>query len=440
MSHLEQALDNAQQQQVPMPFVQTPSMGELLQEADTMYSRVSASNDLVSKIENVTEHLENINAEIVQEGALSDLSRKMISKTHRLLTGVDVMMDRMVALESADADPGFKDDVVQEIQNNTLNEFLAALKEKFYDSWGDTKSWYGKIVSIRSTIVKKNADTIERAAKVTGDPKTLEFTFKENLDIDSNGRVSFQELLSGVEAMLGYTEKRLNAKVDKNFEDFIVGCQRVVDGYKSKGEADYTELLKYKDLYSPPPEVLTSELEDKTIKAQLTDSDSAKLIQTRRFPGATYVVISAPGTEQKATPVSFIEDTWVKLYTEKSAEEKDSIKVRTFYPNQIVHLATELSKGLDSLSYFDKSWERRDKFMTKVFASLDKTITLVGEKLTDSSKDTKTDEELRAITRIMIKAIQLDNTFNSMLINHVIKITAQCVDLNNACLLQYSSE
>ena len=96
MSHLEQALDNAQQQQAPMPFVQTPSMGELLQEADTMYSRVSASNDLVSKIENVTEHLENINAEIVQEGTLSDLSRKMISKTHRLLTGMDIVTGKQI--------------------------------------------------------------------------------------------------------------------------------------------------------------------------------------------------------------------------------------------------------------------------------------------------------------------------------------------------------
>lgn len=435
MSILENVLE-----QTPEPFVSTPSMGQLLQEADTMYSRVTAGADLVSKIENVTEHLENINAEIAQEGGLSDLSRAMISRTHKLLTGVDVMGSRVTALEAADADSEFKDDVVQQIQNNTLNEFLAALKEKFYDSWGDTKSWYGKIVSIRETIIKKNADTLERATKVTGDPKTLEFQFKDNIDIDNNGKVSFQELLTGIEAMLGYTEKRLNVKVDKNFEDFIVGCQRVVDGYRAKGEADYSELLKYKELYNPPPEVLTSELENKSVKGQVSDSDSAKLIQTRRFPGASYVIISSPGTEVKATPVSFIEDTWVKLYTEKSTDEKDSVRVRTFYPNQIVHLSTELAAGLDSLGYFDKSWERRDKFMTKVFGSLDKTISLIGEKLTDSSKDSKTDEELRAITRVMIKAIQLDNTFNSMLINHVIKITAQCVDLNNACLLQYSDE
>lgn len=436
MSILEKALSTPEER-TPEPYVQTPSMGELLNEANTLYSRVTASSDLVSKIETATNQLEEISAEISQEGGLSDLSRAMISRTHKLLTGVDVMGSRINALESADADENFKDEVVQQIQKNTLNEFLVALKEKFYDSWGDTKSWYSKIVSIRSSIAKKNADTLDRASKVTGDPKALEFIFKENLDIDNNGKVSYQELLTGILTMLGYTEKRLNAKVDKNFEDFIIGCQRVVDAYRSKGEADPTELLKYKDLYLPPPEVLTSELEDKNVKARLTDSDTAKLIQTRRFPGSTYVVISSPNTETKATPVSFIEDTWLKLYSEKSAEERDSVKVRTFYPNQIVHLSTELATGLDNLGYFDKSWERRDKFMTKVFTSLDKTITAIGEKLTDSSKDMKTDEELRAITRVMIKAIQLDNTFNSMLINHVVKITAQCVDLNNACLLQY---
>ncbi len=218
MSALEQVLDNTSDT-TPAPYIQTPSMGQLLQEADTMYSRVTAGADLVSKIENVTEHLEHINAEIAQEGGLSDLSRAMISKTHKLLTGVDVMVSRVNALETADADSEFKNDVVQEIQKNTLNEFLVALKEKFYDSWGDTKSWYGKIVSIRETIIKKNAETLERASKVTGDPKALEFQFKENLDVDNNGKVSFQELLTGIEAMLGYTEKRLNVKVDKNFED-----------------------------------------------------------------------------------------------------------------------------------------------------------------------------------------------------------------------------
>ena len=40
----------------------------------------------------------------------------------------------------------------------------------------------------------------------------------------------------------------------------------------------------------------------------------------------------------------------------------------------------------------------------------------------------------------MIRAIQLDNTFNSMLINHVIRIAAQVNDLNNVCLIQYQSE
>ena len=83
---------------------------------------------------------------------------------------------------------------------------------------------------------------------MTGDPKAMEFVFKENVDVDNNGKCSYQEILVGLEALKSYTEKRLTAKVDKEYEDFVVGIQRVIDGYKSKGEADQTELLKYKDL------------------------------------------------------------------------------------------------------------------------------------------------------------------------------------------------
>ncbi len=437
MSDLEKSLYD---EEIPLSKkVGGPSMADLLSESDQLYTRVAGGTDLLAKIENVTEHLEEIAAVTSQESGLSDYSRSLISNVHKTLTGQPFMADRLLALESVDgADNEFKDGVVAEIQKNTLNEFLVGLKSTFYSSWGDTKSWYAKAVSLREAIDKKNKDTMDRSSKVTGDPKTLEFIFKENVDVDNNGKCSYQEILVGMEALVAYTEKRLSAKVDKEYEDFVVGIQRVIDGYKTKGEADQTELLKYKDLYTPPPEVLTSKLEDKTVVEKLTDSENADLSQTRRFPGAAYVVISKPSAQSGATPYSFIEDTWVKLYVEDQGEKKNEVHVRTFYPNQILHMSELIGQLLDSLGYFDKSWERRDKFMTKVFTSLDKTISLLSEKLTDSSQDKKTDEELRGLTRMMIRSIQLDNTFNSMLINFVIKISAQLNELNNVCLLQYN--
>lgn len=444
---IEQSLSEVQEQQAEevspdlVTKVHNPTVAELLAETDQLFNKVSESRDLSSKIESVTEQLETIQAEVVQEGGLSDYSRKLISRTYKTLVGKDLIGDRLIALEGADgADDEFKDGVVQEIQQNTLNEFLLALKRTFYNNWGDTKSWYGKVVSLRETIIRKNADIKERASKVTGDPKSAEFVFKDNIDVDNNGKISYQEMLTGLEAMLAFTEKRLTAKVDKEFEDFVIGVQRIVDGYKVKAEVDETELLKYKNLYTPPPEVSTQPLSDRNVRAQLTDSDSAELIQSKRFPGSAFVVISTPGAKSGATPYSFIEDTWIKLYTDKAAEEKESVKVRTFYPNQIVYISDLVQQLMDSLAYFDKSWERRDRFMTKVFASLDKTVGVISDKLTDSSSDKKTDAELRGLCRVMIRSIQLDNTFNSMLINHVIRISAQVNDLNNVCLIQYQSE
>ena len=421
--------------------VYNPTMGDLLSETDQLYSKVAGNNDLMTKIEAITGDLEHISANIAQEGGLTDYSRTVLARTHRVLTGVDLIGGRLLALESVDgADDQFKDGVIAEVQQNTLNEFLVALKRMFYDNWGDTKNWYGKVTSIRESIRRKNADTSDRAVKVKGDPKTPEFTFKDNIDVDNDGKVSHQELLTGLQAMLTYTEKRLTTKVDKEFEDFIVGIQRLVESFKAKAEIDETELLKYKNLYTPPPEVLTSKVEDPKIRGALTDSTGSELIMSRPFPGATFVVMSSPGGKTGATPYSFIEDTWIRLYTEPSAESKDSVKVRTFYPNQIINICEAVTSLIDSLAYFDKSWERRDRFMNRVFASLDKTIGIISEKLTDSTQDKKLEEQLRAITRIMIHAIQIDNTFNSMLINHVIKVAAQTNDLCNACLLQYTDE
>lgn len=444
---IENLLTEAQQDEAkaaspePIDKVYSPSAAELLTETETLYSKVSQGHDLSSKIESVTEQLENIQAEVIQEGGLSEYSRSIISRTYKALVGQDLIGSRLLALESVDgADEGFKDGVVAEVQNNTLNEFLIALKRTFYDNWGDTKSWYGKVTSLRENVARKNTDTKDRASKVTGDPKTTDFIFKENLDVDNNGKVSYQELLTGLEAMLAFTEKRLTAKSDKEFEDYVVSIQRLVDGYKTKTEVDETELLKYKNLYAPPPEVSTKPLEDPTVRSRLTDSENSDLIQSKRFPGGAYAVISSPAAKSGATAYSFIEDTWVKLYNDKAAEEKESVKVRTFYPNQIVYVCDIITQLMDSLTYFDKSWERRDRFMTKVFGSLDKTIAVISEKLTDSSSDKKTDAELRGLCRIMIRAIQLDNTFNSMLINHVIRIAAQVNDLNNVCLIQYQSE
>ena len=61
--------------------VHNPTAAELLTETDQLFNKVSESRDLSSKIENVTEQLETIQAEVVQEGGLSDYSRAVISRT-----------------------------------------------------------------------------------------------------------------------------------------------------------------------------------------------------------------------------------------------------------------------------------------------------------------------------------------------------------------------
>lgn len=442
---IEQHLNEAQQQEAEnasptqVDKYYNPTAADLLTETSNLYNKVSDSQNLSAKIEATTEALETIQAEVIQESGLSDHSRAVISKAYKALVGQDLLGDRLHALESADgADDEFKTGVVEEVQNNTLTDFLVALKRSFYTNWGDTKSWYSKVTSLRESLIRKNVDIKDRATKSKGDPKTTEFTFKENIDVDNNGKVSYQELLLGLENMLAFTEKRLSVKVDKEFEDYVVSEQRLIEAYKTKSEVDETELLKYKSLYTPPPEVITMPLKDSSIRAQLTDSDTAELIQSKPFPGGAFVVISTPGNKSGATPYSFIEDTWIKLYIDKKAEDKDSVKVNTFYPNQVVYISDVVASLLESLEYFDKSWERRDRFMTKVFGSLDKTIAVISSKLTDSSADKKTDAELRGLCRIMIRSIQLDNTFNSMLINHVIKTVAQTNDLNSVCLLQFN--
>lgn len=74
----------------------------------------------------------------------------------------------------------------------------------------------------------------------------LNSSLKKNVDVDNNGKCSYQEILVGMEALVAYTEKRLSAKVDKEYEDFVVGIQRVIDGYKTKGEAIKTNCLNTK--------------------------------------------------------------------------------------------------------------------------------------------------------------------------------------------------
>lgn len=426
----------------PEPGIRTPhpSMGDLLSETDQLFSRVNQNVNLMEKIDNVASNLESIAATVAQEGALNDYNRRVIAAAFKGLTGSNLLQDRVVALEDDEgADDAFKDEALDKAQEGTLAEFVVTLKRMFYDNWGDTKNWYSKSISLRDAVSRKNKDTREAAAKIQGDPKTPEFIYKENLDVDNDGKVSHQELVVGLQAMLTFTERRLTAKVDKDYEDYIVGCQHVVDGYKTKAEVDESELLRFKNLYTPSPEVLTSPVEDKALRSKLTDSETAELIQSRPFPGNTFVVMSKPAAKSGSTPYSFIEDTWIRLYTEET-EEKEGVKVRTFYPNQIIYIADIVEKLIDSLLYFDKSWERRDRFMGRVFSSLDKTVSVISSKLTDSTQDQKTDEQLRGLTRIMIKSIQLDNTFNVMLINHVIKIAAQCDELSRACLLQYSEQ
>lgn len=416
------------------------SVSDVLTEASTIYQEITQteeSNDNIDAALELVEEVGDSAGGIVQEGFSSE-NTKLLKKVMKGLVNINILERHDIKME--DGMNPTQTSLVFESVKQLVRDFWQALKNSFNAIWAKLKSWYITVSSASESLVKK-ANTIKtKADRIGSSPTERRFEFKQYASIQIDGKVSSPVLRNGLKLAKTVVDQSLNVRTTNEIENFIESAENALDNFiknSSANNPDSSWVNRFSDLYQPSVNVPTSPLQDPKIQQQIIfDDKNAEYKITDKMPGDIAIVYSnlqASSTLQMSEKLGLISARLVK--TSQKEETAQAISVDVLHGAQISDICDSIIELNEQITFYEKSWQRRDKFMNKVIANLDKSI----EKIDNEEVQEGHDKVYKKTTRSILSAIKRSNTFNASLINYIVKLSAGSLAYCEASLTFYKA-
>lgn len=416
------------------------SVSDVLTEASTIYQEITQteeSNDNIDAALELVEEVGDSAGGIVQEG-FSATNTKLLQKVMKGLVNINVLERHNIKME--DGMNPTQTGLVFESVKQLVRDFWQALKNSFNAVWAKLKSWYITVSSASESLVKKANAIKTKADRLASSPSERRFEFKQYASIQIDGKVSSPVLRNGLKTVKTVIDQSLNVRSTNEIENFIESAEGALDSFiknSSANNPDSSWVNRFSDLYQPSVNVPTSPLSDPKIQQQIMfDDKNAEYKITDKMPGDIAIVYSnlqTSSTLQMAEKLSLISARLVKT-TQKEASAQ-AIAVEVLHGAQISDICDSVIELNEQITFYEKSWQRRDKFMNKVISSLDKSI----EKIDNEEVQEGHDKVYKKTTRAILSAIKRSNTFNASLINYIVKLSAGSLAYCEASLTFYKT-
>ena len=118
---------------------------------------------------------------------------------------------------------------------------------------------------------------------------------------------------------------------------------------------------------------------------------------------------------------------------DKREYNEQVVSAETLHPAQVADICDTIIDLNEQISFYEKAWQRRDKFMSKVLKELDKSIERIDQEDLQEGKD----KEYKKTTRAILAAIKRSNTYNASLLNLVLAVSAGSLSYCDASLTMY---
>lgn len=415
------------------------NVSDVLSEASTIYQEISQTETQNDNIDNALELVDEISKSaggLVQEG-FNSVNTRILKVVLEDLVGINILPNYGVKMEDGMNPTQTK--LVFESTKQMVREFWLALKNSFNAIWAQLKSWYITVSSASEALVKK-ANTIKsKSERIGSEPSERRFEFKQYASIQVNGKVNSPLLRNGLKTVRAVLDQSLNVRTTNEIENFIESAENALENFiknSSANNPDSSWVNRFSDLYRPSVGVPTHPLKDPKIAEQVVfDDKNAEYNVTDVMPGDTMIVYSkvlGESTLQMSEKIGLISARLVK--TEKK-ENPTAVPVEVLHPAQISDICDTVIELNEQITFYEKAWQRRDKFMNKVLSSLDKSI----EKIDNEEVAEGHDKVYKKTTRAILSAIKRSNTFNASLINYVVKTSAGALAYCEASISFYKN-
>lgn len=418
------------------------NVSDVLAEANTLYNEVNETQQVDANIESALDTAEAVGASMdgIKTESISSVNLKLLKINMEHALGFDIITAINAGIKMEDGANRTQSSMVAESVKAVVRDFWNALKSSFNAIWARLKTWYITVTSASESLITKASKIKTEAEKLTTSPTERKFEFKNYKGIHIDGKIADMQLRSGLKDIKILLEQSLNVRTTSEVEKFIESAENALDDFvKSSNSStpDSSWVNRFSDLYTPSVGVKTSALTDAFHKDQVIHDDAnAEYKVTGILPGNRVVVFSEVKPSSTLPMHEKIALTFARIVnaTKREATEQ-SIMVDTLHPAQILDICDTISDLNEQITFYEKAWHRRDKFMGTVIKKLDNSV----EKINSEEVEDAQAKIYKMTTRGILSAIKRSNTYNASLLNMVLSVSAGSLAYCEASLGMYKA-
>lgn len=418
------------------------NVSDVLEEANNIYNEITDVSEANSNIENALDTAEEVGASLegIKTESIDATALRLVKLNMESVLGFDLIQAIKAGIKMEDGANTTQAKLIQESVNGVIRDFWQALKNSFNAIWARLKSWYITVTSASESLIKQANKIKSKAERITVAPTERKFEFKKYKAIHVGGKLSSPLLRTGLKDLKVIVEQALNVRSTNEVENFISGAENALEDFvksSTAANADSSWVKRFSDLYTPSVGVKTDHVIEPYVKEQIIfDEQNAEYKQTPTLPGNKVIVYSSL---KEASTLPMYEA--LALISARAANKdkreynEQAIQAETLHPAQISDICDTIIDLNEQISFYEKAWQRRDKFMNKVLKELDKSIERIDQEDLQEGKD----KEYKKTTRAILAAIKRSNTYNASLLNMVLAVSAGSLSYCDASLAFYKT-
>lgn len=415
-------------------------VSDVLEEANSIYNEINDDNTNLDNIDSALDMAEEVGASVdgIKTESISSVNLKLLKVNLESILGFDLISAINAGVKMEDGANRSQTKFISESIKTIVKDFWEALKSGFNAIWARLKTWYITVTSASESLIKKATRLRNDAGKVNGVATERKFDFKGYKTIHTDGKVSSPVVRNGLKELKGILDQSLNVRTTNEIENFIEAAEEALDDFvksPDRGNPDASWVNRFSDIYTPSVAVKVSPLGDQFIKDQIIyDEQNAKYSVSANLPGNKAVVFSELSNSSTLPMSEKLNLVYARIVnTTKREYNEMSVNAETLHPAQIMDICDTLIELNEQISFFEKAWQRRDKFMSRMLKELDKSI----EKIDSEDIGEGEGKIYKKTMRSIISAIKRSNTYNASLLNLVLSVSVGCVNYCSASLSLY---
>ncbi len=458
---------DSENQQTAMPEDETATSE--LAEATAEHSEVAAEDDTAEQLGEEQEQVEDLGETIAEESAgLTPRAARLLNISLSRIVGAK-RANKIIATENYSNSRSAQEDAKQialEGIKETLKQFWEAIKAQLKKFYNKVKSFFVKVFSAARKLKDRAEKLQSKASDAVGTIEEKSFSFGQTKAIAVDGKYNDPSTVTtGLNNIRKWIVANLTVQKSDKYESVIEDTQSAIEkvitalvkdfkgnegkgaaGMASAGSTFINSKLKEAGVIAIAPLGTMSSPDSKLVEMYSGGKTSTdKVTLSSALPGGKAIVSieatysgKATGADNLNETIKIVKNTRLILgndkYTPRDVTEGD---VKTLTTSQIDKVCDDVIEIAESAYTYEKAWEKRDKFQSKLEREID---SIIKDANTDDDVDSRAQRLVRQYAEAFTASVRRRTTFESQFISYALNTASAMLNYSERSLAQHKSK